>query len=319
MIDKIDFRILYELERNSRISETKLAKLVNRSKESVRYRINKLEQEKIISGFTIWIDPTKLGYQTAKIYLTLANIPDKKKEFIEYVKKDKRLFWLGIADGAWNAGLTFFVKSNKEFFDLKNEIFSKYKDLIIESKTASLVSAHWKNKSFLYSEELHWESMFDSTENIELDDVSKYILKELYLNSRENIVAIANKYHTSVDIIKNRLTKLNEKKIIRKYLAVIDYSKLGYDLFKTFVYFKDLNELELNALLYYAEQQPNLIHIVKQISPWDIEFEILCKGYREYNEIIASITQKFAKIINKVETAILSEDYIFPSEKMVFE
>jgi len=136
-LDKIDKRILFELDRNARIPETRLAKLVGRSKESVRYRINKLVQDEIILGFTTWIDPTKLGYQSAKIYLNLANIPQQKKKFVEYVKKDKRLFWLGIAEGSWNSGITFFVKTNQEFFELKNQLFSKFRDLIIDNRTGS--------------------------------------------------------------------------------------------------------------------------------------------------------------------------------------
>ena len=125
-LDKADKRILFELDKNARIPETKLAKIIGKSKESVRYRINKLQNEGIITDFTIWIDPTKLGFNSVKIYLNLANKPENKKAFIDYVKSDKRLMWLGIADGAWNAGLTYFVKSNQEFFELKNELFSKF-------------------------------------------------------------------------------------------------------------------------------------------------------------------------------------------------
>ena len=92
LLDNIDKRILLELDKNARISDVKLAKIVGKSKESVRYRIKKLIEEKVILRFTIWIDPTKLGYQTAKIYLNLANIPEKKKQFIEELKNEKRLY-----------------------------------------------------------------------------------------------------------------------------------------------------------------------------------------------------------------------------------
>jgi hypothetical protein len=59
--------------------------------------------------------------------------------------------------------------------------------------------------------------------------------------------------------------------------------------------------------------------VVKQISPWDIELEIMCESYHEYNEIISRLTREFSEIINKVETAIMGEDYVFPSEKLIFE
>jgi len=318
-LDAVDKRILFELDKNARIPETKLAKIVRKSKESVRYRIKKLEEDKIILGYTTLIDPVKLGFQTAKIYLQLANIPEKKKAFIEYVKKDKRLFWLGIAQGAWNAGLTFFVKNNNEFFELKNKLFSKFNDLILESKTASVVSVHIHDKNFFYDTDTKFISMLDKQENVEIDEISIKILKSLFKNSRENISTIAYNLDTTVDIVRNRLKKLEENGIIVKYGVTLDYNKLGYEFYKTFLYFKDLDDEDLNKLIKYCENSPKIIHLIKQISPWDIELEIMCENYKEYNEIISKLTSEFAKIINKTETAIIGEDYVFPAKNMVFE
>ena len=69
----------------------------------------------------------------------------------------------------------------------------------------------------------------------------------------------------------------------------------------------------------YCENHPNIIHFVKQISPWDIELEVICENYKKYNQIISDLTEKFSNIISNVETAIMGEDYIFPSKKMIFE
>jgi Lrp/AsnC family leucine-responsive transcriptional regulator len=318
-LDAFDKRILFELDKNSRIPETKLAKLIGRSKESIRYRVKKLIEDKIILGFDLWIDPTKIGYYTSKIYLNLANIPMKKKEFIEYIKKDKRLFWLGIAEGAWNAGLTFIVKSNREFFELKNDIFTKFKDLILESKTASLVSVHFHDKTFLYKTQTKFRVMFEEPKKEKLDGISIKILKSLFKNSKENIATIAHDNNTTVDIVKNRIKKLEENNIIKRYTIAIDYEKLGYEFFKTFLYFKNLKREDEERLMKYCENNPNIIHLVKQISPWDIELETICEDYKQYNEIINNLTQEFSSIIINVETAIMSENYIFPAEKMVFE
>ena len=318
-LDKIDMRILYELDKNARIPDTRLAKLVRRSKESVRYRIKKLQEQGIIKGFTTWIDPTRLGFLGVKMYVNLANKPEKKKEFIDFVKKDKRLFWLGIAEGAWNAGLTYFVKDNREFFELKNELFSKFKDLILESHTGVPLDVKVCDKTFLYETETDWKTLFDILEQYQLEPIEKNMLKELFNNSRINIVDIAKKHNSTVDIVRNRIKKLKEKKVIFRYHAEIDFNKLGYEFFKTFFYFKNLTKEDEKRLLEYCRQNPKIIHLVRLISPWDIELEIMCESYLDYNEIISKLTQEFSEIINKVETAIMGEDYVFPAEKMVFE
>ncbi len=318
-LDKIDKRILFELDKNARIPETKLAKLMGRSKESVRYRIKKLEEKKIIKGYSIWIDLEKIGFDSAKIYLNLANNPARKKEFVDYVIKDKRLFWLGVAEGAWNIGLTYFIRSNKEFFELKNKLFSEFKDLVQDAHTGFLVDANICEKTFLIDQEANWKVMFGDVQRVELDDVEKDILKELYANSRNNVVNIASNINTTTDIVRNRMRKLEEKNIIVRYLAKIDFNKLKYEFFKTFLYFKNLTKQDEIRLFEYCRTQPNIIHLVRQISPWDVELEIMCESYHDYNDIIDELTEKFSDIINKVETAIMREDYVFPSKKLIFE
>jgi DNA-binding Lrp family transcriptional regulator len=318
-IDAVDRRILFELDRNSRISEVALAKKIGKSKEAVRYRIGKLKEKRVLLGFTTWIDPVCLGYSTAKMYLQLANVPLKKKEFIAHVTADKRLFWLGIAEGAWNAGLTFFVKSPEEFFELKNALFSRFKDLIIESKVGSVVSVSYHDKTFLFKEKTEWRSMFDQHGAMELDTVNKGILRMLFKNARENIATMAHDLDVSVDIVRGRMRKLEEERVIKRYTALIDYSKLGYEWYKTFLYFKSLNRAELDRFMEYALDNPHIVHFIKQISPWEIELEVMCEGFGEYNKVIAGLTEEFSKSIAKVESAIMMEDHIFPAKKMVFE
>ena len=312
-IDIIDKKILYELDKNARIPDTQLAKKIRKSKESVRYRIQKLKEKGIIKGFSIWIDPTKLGYITAKIYISLSNKPRRKKEFVDYAKKDKRLLWLGIAEGAWNAGLTYFVKNNEEFFELKNELFSKFNDLILSSSTGVLVDINSCDKNFLQDGQNHWKTMADEIKHYDLEEIEKHILKELFKNSRINVIHIAHKYNSTVDIVRRRIKKLEEKKIIFRYTISIDYSRIGYDFYKTFLYFRNLTKQDEARLRNFCLNQKNIVHLIRQISPWDIELEILCEGHAEYNEIISQVTDKFSPIIEKVDAAIMGQDYVFPS------
>ena len=45
----------------------------------------------------------------------------------------------------------------------------------------------------------------------------------------------------------------------------------------------------------------------------------MCESYQDYNKVIEELTQEFADVIHKVETAIMGEDHILPAEKMIFE
>lgn len=320
-IDESDKKILFELDRNARIAETSLARLIHKSKEAVRYRVKKMTEEKIILGFTTWIDPTKLGFQAMKIYLNLSNIPEKKKEFIEYVKKDKRLFWLGIAEGAWNAGLTYFVKSNSEFYEIKNDLFSKFRGLFLGSSIGSLVGVYIHEKTFLVKSSTTWLNIFtqNSQKSIQLDELSKNILKILFKDSRKNLSDIAYETKSSVDKVRLRMKMMENEGIIKRYTISIDNTKLDYEFYKTFIYFKNIDKNIIERIMNYCKNEPHIIHLIKQISPWDLELEIMAKNFVEYNKILSNLTKEFSGQIQKVDTAIMYEDYVFPSKELIFE
>ncbi len=59
--DEIDAMILSELEKNSRLSIRELSKRINLSPSSVTERLKRLEDNRIIEGYTISINKKNLG------------------------------------------------------------------------------------------------------------------------------------------------------------------------------------------------------------------------------------------------------------------
>jgi DNA-binding Lrp family transcriptional regulator len=73
-LDRIDIRILHELQKNGRITNVELADLVHLSPSPCLQRVKKLQQEGYISGYSAQIDVAKLG-QTLTVFteVTLKN------------------------------------------------------------------------------------------------------------------------------------------------------------------------------------------------------------------------------------------------------
>ncbi len=322
-LDKIDKRILFELDKNARIPETSLAKIVNKSREAVRYRINNLEKKGIILGYSIFINVAKLGFQGYKVYLKLKGKPERKKEFFEHIRSRKDIFWLGIADGAWDVGLTFFAKSNEEFYNAKNQLFSEFKDLIVDKITGSLVEPIIFGKKFLVEnldeKEISPKHMFGKVEQNELDGIDKKILGALLHNGRIRLVDLAIEVKSTVDIVRNRIKKLEENGIILRYYAVIDHNKIGMEFYKSFLYFESLSQKDEKKLYEFCKLNPNVLYIVRQITPWDIELELMVENSQKYNQIINELKQLFSDNLRNVESAIMSEDYVFPAKRNIFD
>ena len=101
---------------------------------------------------------------------------------------------------------------------------------------------------------------------------------------------------------------MHELGIIMQYRIAIDYTKLGYEMFKAFVYFHNLSELDEKKLFQYAKQNNKIVCLIRQLSAWDVELEIMAKSYEEFNEIINDIRHKFAEDIRNYEFALMRDD-----------
>jgi DNA-binding Lrp family transcriptional regulator len=69
-LDRIDLKILSELQKNGRVSNVELAELVHLSPSPCLMRVKKLQTEGYIAGYSAQIDVSKLG-QTLTVLRTI--------------------------------------------------------------------------------------------------------------------------------------------------------------------------------------------------------------------------------------------------------
>ncbi|MFA6073021.1 MAG: Lrp/AsnC family transcriptional regulator [Candidatus Woesearchaeota archaeon] len=322
-IDKINSRILYELDKNCRISDNQLAKLVNRSRESVRNRINKLVKDDIIQGFILSINPTATGCIGFKMYFQLKNNITERERFSNYFKKLEGIYWFAESDGVWDFHATFYVESISKFNEIKNKIFTEFKDLIVKRDTGVLVNVRQFTRKFLFPQ-IHERPLpykYGEPQKISylVDELDKQILLKMSTNARIPIVTLAQKTNSTVDIVRNRIKKFENSNIIFQYRIALNHTKLGYSMYKAFVYFDNLTPAIENKLISYATQETRIFNLIRQISSWDIELEIMAKSYEEFTEIMNNIRSTFKEVIRNYELILIKdENWVFDESHIFF-
>jgi len=162
ILDLFDKKIIYELEKDSSQSISGIARKIRRSKEFVNFRINRLEKENIILGYSAIVDMSKLGYFTFRIYLKWQNMTkEQKQHFYDFIKNKENVWTLAILHEKWD--LAFFVGAKtsdyiESFHKIWDEIQLQYKEKIAESKIAIYSPVHNFNKRFF----------LDSDKNVEI-------------------------------------------------------------------------------------------------------------------------------------------------------
>lgn len=84
-IDALNWKILNCLQRNARMTNTEIGRVVGISSPAVSERIRKMEDAGIINGFFTEVSPFESGYQL-KAIITIRAFMGKLKPFLEKVQ-----------------------------------------------------------------------------------------------------------------------------------------------------------------------------------------------------------------------------------------
>ncbi|MEO2265971.1 leucine-responsive transcriptional regulator Lrp [Pseudoalteromonas pernae] len=135
-LDRIDRKILVELQRDGRISNVELAKRIGLSATPCLERVKKLEREGYIRGYKAVVDPAKLG-QALLVYVEVTitkTSPDVFDEFNQAVKKHDEIVECHLVSGNFDFLLKTRVTDMSEYRQVLGDILLKLPN-ISESRT----------------------------------------------------------------------------------------------------------------------------------------------------------------------------------------
>jgi len=145
-IDKLDYEILRKLAVNARIPTVKLANDLNVTTATVKSRIKRLIDEKVVGNFGVSIDLQKIGYKLYNVEINLKDY-EKKYEIIEYIRKSQNI---SEVDETFGRGVDldfeFPLKDIKQLQDILNDLSSKFPETIKNFRYYHHVKVHKNNR-----------------------------------------------------------------------------------------------------------------------------------------------------------------------------
>lgn len=314
--DLIDRKILTELDKNCRIPNSVLSKKIHKSRETVKYRIKQLQKRGIIEKFITSINPNKLGYYMFKVYLKLENIPEEREKFFDELKQNKDIYWMGISDGAFDCVFAILSKSITEYFSKINYLLSRWQHLIISKVLGTMVDTRQYNKKFFINDKKgEYVTFGGDVVNNQVDELDFKILTILANDAKIPLTELARKVNSTVEVVRGRMKKLEEKEIILNYRIAVDFNKLGLEFFKAIIYFRTLSEKDEKELFEWMRTHPNSLYYIRSLAPWEVEFEFVVESYQQFNTIINDLRKRFPNVIKNYEHLIISYETWMPAYK----
>ncbi|MBT6824391.1 Lrp/AsnC family transcriptional regulator [archaeon] len=311
-ITKTDEIILSMLEEDSRVQEKEIAKQCKLSKDSIRYRIKRLENKGVIKGYSAFVDYTKMNKHLVKLYLSINSPIAIKEDLIKFAEKKKETFTIYESIGEWDLCVTFFVEDLKQYYTIENEILSTWGKYISHKEfLIMLESKVYNHKMFLKDRKNKTKKIFGPKTDYNLNELDQKLVLEMIKNSRQSIITLANKFNKSHITITNHLRRLIAQDIIYPRTS-IDYEKLGLKNYKLFIEVSEYNTQVENKIMTFLELLPNTFNIIRVVGDWKLEVEILTKEYKEVEEITRNLYDNFSENIRNVKLFVISKEQFYP-------
>jgi len=309
LIDLKDRKILYELDKDARISYAQIGKKVGLSTEVVHYRVKKLEERGIITQYQTAVNYTKLGLIHFKICLKYNGIPIETEESLySKLKEIQQIVWIAKCQGDWDCIISCNANNLEELDLIKDKIISLSNQYIRE-KSISISSNIWSfPRNYLINKKAETTSKMGG-EQPKIDETDLKLLRILSQDARMSVVDIVKELKSTVKIVTTRIKKLLKNGVINNFRLVIDYEKLGLHFYKTFFYIKNPDEQRLKQLLSKLNINPNVIHNLKVIGEWDLEPEFEFENKDEFQKTIQSLMNEFSDVIQRISVINILKEY----------
>lgn len=300
-----DYKILHELDQNTRVSYNQIGRKLRLSPSVVERRIKNLQKKNVITEFMSIINYKKLGWTYYSIYARFQNITEEKKnEIIKYLKNHPRSGQVLLCDGRWQLIFGFFAKDIFELTQLLNGFNNKFSSSIGEmNKIIHIGSHHYFRGYLLNKEETRSGEPFlgGKEELMDIDDSSYAILNFISHNARCNIVDASDNLKISIDQIRYRIKKLTQDKILIGGWLHINPVKLNLNFYRVLLKLKNMDTKSENILLEYVNKNKNVIRANNVFGSWDyfLDLEISTEEFRMFMEEFSKI---FSNNIQEYET-----------------
>ncbi|MFA5930237.1 MAG: AsnC family transcriptional regulator [Candidatus Micrarchaeia archaeon] len=310
-LDEYDRRILYELDIDSRMPLSRLAKKVRRSKQFVLYRQKRLEEAGVIQAYNAIVDMSRLGYFSFRLYFRFQHMTEKDVAgMVEEIKSLPNVWAVTFLQGKWDLAVFLGARSAVGVHRAWDMILEKYKRNIEAYNLAIYAPVYNFNRTFFLEKERDVvERVYGGSEMVEIGRDCARVLEVYARDVRQPLTAIAKKLSMPPGAVRRKIIELEKKRVICGYKLVFGMGRMGYTTYRLDL---KLTSTEKNRQLHqYCRQHKDIFQVQSTIGHMDFETEVAVQDLPELLEIIEDIKRRFGDVVRNVDYFSYSTYHLF--------
>lgn len=312
-LDQHDRRILYELDRNSRASYAELARRLRMAPETVRYRVQRLFDDGVISNFTTIVDSGKLGFENYKVLLKLQSVTDAVVEkIVQFLIATPSVMRIMRFDGTYDLGMIVKVTHISELDALLLRFMSQFNQYVAKRSLSVNVWAKYLPRTFLSGKARKGAAGYGSAASsapYKLDRIDETIVQLLSEDSRMSATEIAKKLpkRLSPFSVTQRIRHLERDQLVTAYSISLQYEQSGILGYKVLLYLHQLTAETAQHFAKYCQTRPNITYLVRSLGEWDFELNLEVEEPNHCREAIMDLTRVFPHLIRDYSALLITK------------
>lgn len=305
-LTQFDKKILFELDRDGRVSFSEIARTIGSTPQVVKYHYEQLVEKGIIKHFWAFTDYDKCDYSFFWGYwLKFAGLTkEKEAEMYAYFNAHKYIPIIQRTDGYADVMIGIIARDVFHHNEILQEVFSKYGSFITMSDIFVGLGFIKFPRTYLADKENEYQKFAVSggtTEKIKLSETDRKIISLLLQDGRMEFTKIAKILGVSVGLVHKHYNKLEKSGVITKITYTIDHKKAGLLFYRVAFKITQFNPDRVEALYKYCCLHPNIINYVKGMGAWELLLDIEVESREQLRDILRDMKQQFRDIITRVE------------------
>ena len=142
-----------------------------------------------------------------------------------------------------------------------------------------------------------------------LDKRDIRLLELLALNCRFSLKSLAKAVKLSKDAVRYRINNLIKKKIIYKFLALTNFSSLGYDQYYVGLQLQNLTPKKEKDIITKMKKHPFLFLLVKTAGRFNFYIGLACKDVQHFDTLLREIYTICSNNLLDSESVVWIKDY----------
>jgi Lrp/AsnC family transcriptional regulator, regulator for asnA, asnC and gidA len=144
-------------------------------------------------------------------------------------------------------------------------------------------------------------------EKVTLDALDKKILSHLHKDGRAMASSIAKHVRSSKEVVIYRMKRLTESGILQGIVPIVDYSKLGFQIYRLQLRLHSPKPSEEKKLISECKKLPHISWVVDLSGSWDLVLLFLSKNPLEFSKSQEAVEHLFGSHIEEKQISIVTQ------------